>query len=285
MLKHARLPCERVSCEHDEGEVRERMRSWSKVFGVLLTSTALSLGACGGEPAKSPSSSSGGGGGGEGHAEVGKPAPELSMQTLNDKGKIQLDSMQGKVVVVDFWATWCGPCKQSFPKLEALSKKVSDKVVIVGVSVDDEKKGIVEFAKENGATFAIGWDEGHAIANRWKVGTMPTTFIVDASGKVRHIHDGYHDGETDVMEKELNALVSEAGSSGGSDKAKSEDGKSDSKSGDSKGGDSKGEDGKNATKNEDNKGEDASEDPPPKPKGKPKGKGKKPKGKPKKPAS
>lgn len=200
------------------------MTSWSKVFGVLLTVTVAAIGGCG-EPAKSPADSKSGEGGGEGHAEVGKPAPDLAIDTLNDKGKIDLSGMQGKIVVVDFWATWCGPCKQSFPKLEALSKKVSDKVVFVGVSVDDEKKGIVEFAKENGASFAIGWDEGHKIADRWKVGTMPTTFIVDATGKVRHIHDGYHDDEAEKMEKELNALVSEAGSGGSSDgeKAKSEE--------------------------------------------------------------
>ena len=200
--------------------------TWSKSLGLLLlastwTVVAGAAVACGGSASESKTAASSGSG--DGHAEVGKPAPELSVQTLNDKGKISLDSMQGKVVVVDFWATWCGPCKQSFPKLEALSKKVSDKVVIVGVSVDDEKKGIVEFAKENGASFAIGWDEGHTIANRWKVGTMPTTFIVDATGKVRHIHDGYHDGETDVMEKELNVLVSEAGSTPSTANAKTDD--------------------------------------------------------------
>ena len=201
-----------------------RKMTWSKHFGLLLLAAAAAIPpivACGGSSGDSKTAASGSSG--DGHAEVGKPAPELSITTLNDKGKISLDSMQGKVIVVDFWATWCGPCKQSFPKLEALSKKVSDKVIIVGVSVDDEKKGIVEFAKENGASFAIGWDEGHTIANRWKVGTMPTTFIVDATGKVRHIHDGYHDGETDVMEKELNALVSEAASGGTADSSKPAD--------------------------------------------------------------
>ena len=253
------------------------MTSWSKVFGVLLTVTAATVTGCA-EPPKSPADNKGSSSSGGDHAEVGKPAPELSIQTLNDKGKIDLSGMQGKVVVVDFWATWCGPCKQSFPKLEAMSKKVSDKVVIVGVSVDDEKKGIVEFAKENGASFAIGWDEGHSIANRWKVGTMPTTFIVDATGKVRHIHDGYHDGETDVMEKELNALVSEAGSGGGGDtKAKSDDKGSDSKSDDKKADDKKSDD----KKGDDKASGDKTDDPPAdgeKPKKKKPGKkGKKPK--------
>ncbi|HVH43923.1 MAG TPA: TlpA disulfide reductase family protein [Labilithrix sp.] len=145
-----------------------------------------------------------------GHAEVGKPAPELSVETVNGKGKVSLEALQGKVVIVDFWATWCAPCKQSFPKLEELSKKVGDRVEIIGISVDDEKAGVAEFAKENGSTFAIGWDQGHTIASKWKVGTMPTTFVVDTTGKVRYIHDGYHEGETKVMEKEVATLVDEA---------------------------------------------------------------------------
>src|SRR5690606_8582167 len=120
---------------------------------------------------------------------VGKKAPDLSIQTLNGKGTFSLGSTRGKAVIVDFWATWCQPCKQSFPKLEELSKRLGDKVEIIGISVDDEQKGVLEFAKENGATFAIAWDEGHAIASRWKVGTMPTTFIVDGAGKVRFVHD------------------------------------------------------------------------------------------------
>ena len=175
-------------------------------FGLPVVLSVLSVTACGGS-GKDAKSAADGAGDRAGHAEVGKPAPELSLETLNGKGKITLESLQGKTVVVDFWATWCGPCKQSFPKLEELSKRMGDKVEIIGVSVDDEKKGVLEFAKENGATFAIGWDEGHAIAEKWKVGTMPTTFIVDGTGTVRFIHDGYHDGETKEMEKEIASIA------------------------------------------------------------------------------
>jgi DsbE subfamily thiol:disulfide oxidoreductase len=171
---------------------------------VMLSLVAIPAG-CGGasKEAKSTADESGEGGG---HAEVGKKAPDLTIQTLNGKGTFSLASVKGKPVIVDFWATWCGPCKESFPKLEELSKRLGDKVEIIGISVDDEKKGVLEFAKENGATFAIGWDEGHVIAARWKVGTMPTTFIVDGEGTVRFIHDGYHDGETKQMEKEIVSL-------------------------------------------------------------------------------
>jgi thiol-disulfide isomerase/thioredoxin len=151
---------------------------------------------------------------------VGKAAPDLSVQTVNGKGQITRDSLSGKVAIVDFWATWCGPCKQSFPKLEELAKQNQGKVQVVGISVDDKSDGVADFAKSNGATFAIGWDDGHAIANRWKVDSMPTTYILDTSGTVRYIHAGYHDGEADVIAKELATLAAEPASPG---KAKSDD--------------------------------------------------------------
>jgi peroxiredoxin len=142
-----------------------------------------------------PSSGSGDGDKKAGPAELGKNAPELSVQTVNGKGQVTLESLQGKVAIVDFWATWCGPCTQSFPKLEELPKQNSGKVQVVGISVDDKSDGVADFAKSNGATFPIGWDDGHSIATRWKVDSMPTTYILDGTGKVRFIHAGYHDGE------------------------------------------------------------------------------------------
>lgn len=176
--------------------------------------------ACGGgkPPAKAPGEGGSSESDDKGPAEVGKAAPELSVQTVNGKGQITRDSLQGKVAIVDFWATWCGPCKQSFPKLEELSKQNQGKVQVVGISVDDKSDGVAEFAKSNGATFPIGWDDGHAIANRWKVDSMPTTYILDSSGTVRYIHAGYHDGEADAIAKELATLAAEPASG----KAKSE---------------------------------------------------------------
>lgn len=188
------------------------MTSQLRSLGVVVLSLTALVG-CGGGSEKGARSAADESAEHSGHAEVGKPAPALSLESLNGHGSISLDGMRGKVVIVDFWATWCGPCKQSFPKLEELSKRVGDKVEVVGISVDDEEKGVAEFAKENGVTFAIGWDEGHVIASRWKVGTMPTTFIVDGAGVVRYIHDGYHDGETKVMEKEVATLLDDRSSS------------------------------------------------------------------------
>lgn len=177
-------------------------------FSFFLAATA----ACGGGKPDAKAPTSEGGGDSSGPAKVDQAAPDLSIQTINGKGKISLETLKGKVAIVDFWATWCGPCKQSFPKFEELAKKHSGRVEIVGVSVDDEQSGVAEFAKEQGVTFPIGWDEGHAIANRWDVKSMPTTYILDASGKVRYIHAGFHDDEPEEIAKELAMLLDEPAS-------------------------------------------------------------------------
>ena len=183
----------------------------SAVIGLSFVLAASS--ACGGSK-KPPMTPNTDGDSKAGPAEVGKNAPDLKVESVNGKGSITLDSLSGKVAIVDFWATWCGPCKQSFPKLEELSKQNSGKVQVVGISVDDKAEGVADFAKANGATFPIGWDDGHSIAGRWKVDTMPTTYILDTTGKVRFIHAGYKDGEAAEIAKELASLSSESGGSG-----------------------------------------------------------------------
>lgn len=198
-----------------------------RIVATSLLSVSLGITGCAGSAGHGANDATSAKSEGEGHAEVGKAAPDLSIQTLNGKGKFSLESRSGKVVIVDFWATWCEPCKKSFPKLEELSKRVGDKVEIIGVSVDDDKNGILDFAKQTGATFALGWDDGHHIADRWKPGTMPTTFVVDTSGKVRHVHDGFHDGEVKLLEKELTAILEEG--PGDTRVAKNDDASSSSK--------------------------------------------------------
>jgi len=141
----------------------------------------------------------------DGNSGSGAKASTFSLPSLTTPGKVEIPA--GKVVIVDFWATWCEPCKKSFPKLQELYVKYkSSGLEIAAVSVDDEKGGIAGFAKTHGAKFPIGWDEGHKVADKWKPENMPSTYIVDKKGVVRHVHKGYHDGEIDEIEKEIKAL-------------------------------------------------------------------------------
>jgi thiol-disulfide isomerase/thioredoxin len=190
---------------------------------TLASLVSLTFVACGGgatPDAKAPSNPDESGAS-TSHPALNQTAPDLSIRSLNNRGTLALDRMSGKIVVVDFWATWCEPCKQSFPVLEQLSKRHPGKVEVVGVSVNDEVDGVAKFAEDLHTTFAIGWDDGHAIAKRWNVQTMPTSFVIDASGTVRHVHAGFHDDTDKKIAEEVDSLL-EKGSSAPTPKAAKE---------------------------------------------------------------
>lgn len=195
---------------------------------AMSTVCIVALVACGGEtpPPNAPTSSGGdssskdssssdgdkkdeGGGAGKepsGPVKEGDKAPTFSIDSLNGQGKVAVTP--GKVTIVDFWATWCEPCKKSFPKYQELYVKYkASGLEIAAVSVDDEKGEIPSFAKTHGAKFPVGWDDGKKIAEKWKPENMPSAYIVDKEGVVRHVHKGYHDGEEKEIEKELKSLL------------------------------------------------------------------------------
>ena len=118
-----------------------------------------------------------------------------------------MKASSGKVLIVDFWATWCEPCKKSFPKLQDLyTRYKTSGMDLIAVSEDDENTGITDFGNNFGAKFPIVWDGGKAIAGKWQPKSMPSTFIVDKNGIVRFVHLGYHDGEEAEIEKEVKSL-------------------------------------------------------------------------------
>jgi thiol-disulfide isomerase/thioredoxin len=143
---------------------------------------------------------------GDEHSLVGGPAPEFELAAENGKKPASLAAAKGKVVLVDFWATWCAPCKASFPKWEALSRKYDD-LAVIGISEDDEKDGIDAFVKETGATFAIGWDGDKSVASTYKPGTMPTAFLIDKNGLVRYVHPGFRAGDEKILDAKVKSLL------------------------------------------------------------------------------
>ncbi len=158
--------------------------------------------------AESPTSSPSGGSRGAKHDLVNNPAPEFTAESANGKGKFSLGESTGKVVLVDFWATWCEPCKKSFPKLEALRVKfAASGLEVVAISEDDEPKGLKEFGAAYGANFPLFWDVDKKIANKWRPPTMPSSFIVDKKGVIRFVHVGYREGEEVEVEAELKSLL------------------------------------------------------------------------------
>ncbi len=179
----------------------------SAVVACVSGALALAVLGCAGAAddrgdADSPSSSGG---------LVGHKAPDFSVKAVaNGKGQLSLAALRGKVVVVDFWGTFCEPCKKSFPKLQDLYTKYSASgLSIVGISEDepDDKGSIPGFASSFGAKFTLGWDEDKAVAHAYKPQTMPSSFLIDRKGVVRYAHVGFHDGEELEVEKEIKELL------------------------------------------------------------------------------
>lgn len=142
----------------------------------------------------------------KGKPETGKLASTFGMSSVNGGQKMAIE--KGKVTIVDFWATWCDPCKKSFPRYQELYVKYkASGLEILAISVDDEKKDIPDFIKTYGAKFPVGWDEGHKIADCWHPPNMPSAYIIDKNGTIKHVHNGYHDGEEKELEKEIKELL------------------------------------------------------------------------------
>jgi cytochrome c biogenesis protein CcmG, thiol:disulfide interchange protein DsbE len=182
---------------------RPQLPTYAYLVGLSL---AISGGGCGGGAAESSGVSTPAGG-----ALIGKKAPDFTVATMvNGKGKVALEELRGKVVLLDFWAAYCEPCRRSFPKLQDLHARYeASGLQIVGISEDDAetKNEIPGFASTFGAKFTLGWDEDKSIARSYNAPAIPSSFLIDRSGIVRYAHAGYHDGEEVAVERQIEELL------------------------------------------------------------------------------
>jgi thiol-disulfide isomerase/thioredoxin len=123
----------------------------------------------------------------------------------------QLPTTAGNVVLVDFWASWCGPCKASFPVMARLQKDYAARgFAIVAVSVDEKAPAAATFAKKLGAPFATLHDRDGQLVQRVSVPTMPTSYLVGRDGRVRFMHVGFHGDATErELRKQIETLLLE----------------------------------------------------------------------------
>jgi cytochrome c biogenesis protein CcmG/thiol:disulfide interchange protein DsbE len=107
-----------------------------------------------------------------------------------------LPDLHGQVVLVDFFASWCEPCKESFPVMEELKQKYGDKILIVAVNVDKKKADMDAFLKSHPVTFTVVRDAANKLVSEVKIPTMPSSFLLDREGRVHSFHRGFKGAET-----------------------------------------------------------------------------------------
>jgi peroxiredoxin len=140
------------------------------------------------------------------HPLRGEPAPDFNLAARKGNSA-NLSAYTGRVVLVDFWATWCEPCRLSFPQYQALASRHGSNLVVLGISEDDEDDGIDRFIEETGAHFPIAWDGDKTLAQRYRINSMPTLFIIDKNGLVRFVHQGFRPGDEDQIDRAIQSLM------------------------------------------------------------------------------
>ena len=141
---------------------------------------------------------------------VGKPAPEVSSVTLEGK-KVKLSDYKGKVVLLDIWATWCGPCKAMIPHERDMVKKMKDKpFTLISVSADDKKEALEKFLEKEAMPWVHWWDEGtnSEVLKKYRVRAFPTLYLIDHTGVIKHKWVGSPGNET--IDKAVEELVKTA---------------------------------------------------------------------------
>ena len=142
-----------------------------------------------------------------GALDAGSKMPEIGLTDLSGK-PVNAASLAGKVVIVDFWATWCAPCKEELPILQKLYKKYGAQgLVIVGVSVDKDASNIQSFVKKLGLSFPVVHDANHQVSGRYQPPRMPSSYIVDRKGIVKYVHGGFRADDAAVIEKQVQELL------------------------------------------------------------------------------
>ncbi|MEF2094390.1 MULTISPECIES: TlpA disulfide reductase family protein [Peribacillus] len=122
-----------------------------------------------------------------GGLKIGAKAPNFSLKTLDGK-QVELSDYKGKKVMLNFWATWCPPCKKEMPDMEKYTQQAGDDVVVLAVNIDPEND-VQAFVEDNGITFTIPLDSQSAknpVNERYKILSIPTTYFIDKEGIIRN---------------------------------------------------------------------------------------------------
>ena len=175
------------------------MLYFTRRYAAFLVLSILLAGCCGG----------GSGGTREG-VSIGDQAPDFELADVYGLDGQRLSDRLGEVVLVNFWASWCMPCRLEMPELESLWTRYGDEgLVILGVNVDSDARDARAFLDDVPVSFPVLWDEAGDVSAAYRVMALPRSVLVDRQGRVRERHDGFDTATLNAMSREIGVLLEE----------------------------------------------------------------------------
>lgn len=140
---------------------------------------------------------------------VGKAATDFALRSLKQEN-IRLSEQLGEVVLINFWATWCGPCRQEMPLLDEIYLKYRRAgLVLLSVNIDEDTDRATEMAETLGVSYPVLMDTRNEVAKAYDIGTMPLTVLIDREGTIRYVSEGYKPGYERRYTEKLRELLNE----------------------------------------------------------------------------
>ena len=163
------------------------------VAGAVLVVLATLISGCARRPSR-----------GEG-LETGRPAPAFKLPDTGGQ-QISLDQYKGKVVLLDFWATWCGPCRMTMPVLESLQKEYPDRLVLLAINIQEPKDAVQEYVRQHNLKSRVLLDEQGTVGGQYGTDAIPMQVLIDKAGIVRDVLTGYNPRMAKKLREEIENL-------------------------------------------------------------------------------
>jgi peroxiredoxin len=137
------------------------------------------------------------------------PAPDFTLKS-RDGSNIKLSELKGQVVMLNFWASWCGPCRQEMPLLDQLYQRYQPMgFTLLGVNVEEDSSAANKVLKQIPVSFPILYDNKNRVSETYQVRAMPSTILIDRDGNVRYLHKGYQPGYEEEYQQQIRELIRE----------------------------------------------------------------------------
>lgn len=140
-----------------------------------------------------------------GAAEIGRPAPAFELPDL-EGNLVSLEEFRGKIVLVDFWASWCGPCRMTMPMLERLGREYADSMVLLALNLQETPEVVAEYVRSQSIRTRVLLDEEGSAGMAYGTESIPMHFLIDREGILRQVHAGYYSGMEADLRNEIEAL-------------------------------------------------------------------------------